>query len=139
MKIVLDTNVLVSGMINPDGPPGKVLDLAMAGEVTVYIDARIESEYHEVLSREGLPLSIERARTNLATILEIAVRVTATPLHIQIPDPDDLKFIEVAVAAGADCIVTGNKRHFPKRAARGVPVLSPFEFMQLIGEINKPD
>jgi len=45
--------------------------------------------------------------------------------------------IEVAVEARADCIVTGNKRHFPKAATKNIPVLSPSEFMQLIGEIKR--
>jgi putative PIN family toxin of toxin-antitoxin system len=139
MRIILDTNVLVSGMINPDGPPGKILNLVARRKVIVYVDARIEYEYSDVLSRQGMPFTTKSAREVLDRLQKVVIRITADPLHIQVPDPDDLMFIEVAVEAQADCIVTGNKRHFPKAATKNISVLSPSEFMQLIGDIKKPD
>ena len=51
MKVVLDTNVLVSGLLNPDGNPGRVLDLLLAGEITLLVDDRILAEYRAVLAR----------------------------------------------------------------------------------------
>ncbi|MGD9070912.1 MAG: putative toxin-antitoxin system toxin component, PIN family, partial [Desulfobacterales bacterium] len=51
MKIVLDTNVLVSGLLAPFGPSGKIVRMVSAGELILYIDARILSEYQEVLHR----------------------------------------------------------------------------------------
>jgi putative PIN family toxin of toxin-antitoxin system len=51
MKIVLDTNVLVSGLLTPFGPCGKIVRMVSAGKLILYIDARILSEYNEVLQR----------------------------------------------------------------------------------------
>lgn len=50
-RIVLDTNVLVSGMINPNGPPGRIVDLIREGLVELVVDDRILAEYSQVLSR----------------------------------------------------------------------------------------
>ncbi len=51
MKIVLDTNVLVSGLLTPFGPTGEIVRMVSAGELILAIDARILSEYQEVLHR----------------------------------------------------------------------------------------
>ena len=52
MKIVIDTNVLISGMLNPSGPPGKIVDLLRSGALQAVVDDRILSEYADVLRRE---------------------------------------------------------------------------------------
>ena len=56
-------------------------------------------------------------------------RVVAPPLDLKLPDPDDAMFVEVAVAGQADAIATGHTGHFPPRSFRGLPVLSPAEFL----------
>jgi len=56
-------------------------------------------------------------------------------LKSHLPDPDDEPFLEIALAAKAMAIVTGNKRHFPKREYEGVKILSPAEFLKGIGKI----
>jgi len=127
---VLDTNVLVSGLLSPLGSPGRIIDLVIEGEIMVFIDERIFYEYRDVLSRPELPLSKQEAMDLLGFILDNAVKVVAAPLKIKLPDPDDLMFIEVAVEARVDVIVTGNKRHFPKGKTGNIPVLSPSEFLE---------
>jgi len=52
VKIVLDTNVLISGMLSPSGPPGKIIDLLRSGALQLVVDDRILSEYTDVLRRE---------------------------------------------------------------------------------------
>jgi predicted nucleic acid-binding protein len=61
---------------------------------------------------------------------EEGLSVVAGPLTISLPDPDDQPFWEVALAAGAEALVTGDKRHFPKRAYQGVKIVSPLEFLE---------
>jgi predicted nucleic acid-binding protein len=51
-------------------------------------------------------------------------------LEIDLPDPDDEPFLEVAIAGRVEAIVTGNKRHFPKKDYKGVRILSPAEFLE---------
>jgi predicted nucleic acid-binding protein len=56
--------------------------------------------------------------------------VAPSQLDVVLPDPKDLPFIEVAVAASADALVTGNVKHFPKHATAGVPILSLRAFLE---------
>ena len=123
MKIVLDTNVLVSALLTPQGLPAQILLLALAGDLTLLFDERILEEYREVLHRPRFAIP----RDQLAEILEQLEAdgelVAATPVTAALPDPDDRPFIEVALSGRADALVTGNVRHFPPDL--GVVVLSP--------------
>ena len=132
MKIVLDTNVLVSGFLSPLGAPARIVGLALDGVLTLCVDPRIEYEYLEVLLRPKWNFNPADVRVVLEAIMEDAIKINAAPLNITIPDADDLMFIETAVTARADAIVTGNKKHFPQKAAGSIPVLSPAEFLEMI-------
>lgn len=132
MKIVLDTNVLVSGMLNPGGTPGRILDLVSTAHVTVLFDDRILAEYRDVLARPKLRLPATFAALIIEGIERNGVLVPAPPLDIALPDPQDVPFVEVAEAGGAAAIVTGNGRHFlPITGALSVEVLTPAEFFVL--------
>lgn len=129
MNIVLDTNVLVSGLLNPVGIPGRILDLVNAGFVTVLYDDRILAEYRDVLSRPRLRIEPAEAALVLDQIEHGGILFPAQPLDVDLPDPGDLPFLEVADAGGAVPLVTGNGRHFvPLRGSTAVPVLTPAEF-----------
>ncbi|HEU0016709.1 MAG TPA: putative toxin-antitoxin system toxin component, PIN family [Longimicrobium sp.] len=131
MRVVLDTNVVVSGLLSPGGPSGRILDLVAGGKLTVVYDDRIIGEYEEVLARPRLAIPVEIAATLLALIERTGVLVPAAPLHVPIPDVDDLPFLEVA-AEGAAVLITGNRRHFDEAASSvGVTVVSPAEFLGL--------
>jgi len=84
-----------------------------------------------MLHRSGLRIEPADADAALELIRDAAIRVTTRPLACKLPDPDDLPFLELAREAGA-VLVTGNKRHFPKRACRGVTIVSPREFLDLL-------
>lgn len=129
MRIVLDTNVLVSGLLSPWGAPAVVVRLAVAGELQLAVDPRIVDEYREVLSRPRFGFDPEDVRTILEHLTRESRWVSCRPLPTTLPDPDDEVFLEVALAAGADALVTGNSRHFPAASACGVCVLSPAELV----------
>ncbi len=131
MRIVLDTNVLVAGLLTPDGACGRVLDLVIEGVVEICVDGRILGEYETVLRRPRLAISPGDARPVLDIIRRIAEPVAAIPLPADLPDKDDAPFLEVATAAGA-ILVTGNLRHFPKKACKDVRVLSPAGLLDLL-------
>ncbi len=127
--IVLDTNVLVAGLLNPFGPPGRLLDLILTGEVQLACDDRILAEYRQVLARKRFGFD-QTAIADLLTYLEAeGQHVTAPPRNIDLPDPDDAPFLEVALAAQASALVTGNTRHYPASSRRGVAVLTPIQFI----------
>jgi predicted nucleic acid-binding protein len=96
-------------------------------------DFRLLSEYREVLSRPKFNLAKEAVETFLAQVEEEGLLVSAKPLNYGLPDPDDEPFLEVALSARVAAIVTGNKRHFPKREYEGVKILSPQEFLKTLG------
>jgi putative PIN family toxin of toxin-antitoxin system len=131
LKIVLDTNVLVSAFLSAEGAPAQVVALVLAGEVDLLYDARIVAEYEEVLARPRFKLDPDDVAEVLRQLVAGGERVDAQPAEPQLPDPDDQPFLEVAVAGRADAIVTGNPRHFP----RGLPVavLSPRALLEHLG------
>lgn len=131
MKIVLDTNVLVSGLLQPFGPPGQIVRLVASGELVLYHDPRILAEYREVLLRDKFGFDPERAGILLEEIRAGGIPVAARPLAIRLPDSEDEPFLEVALAGGAQCLVTGNVKHYPAEARSGVEVLAPRSFIEL--------
>ena len=131
-RAVVDTNVLVSGLLRPDNPPGRILDLVLAGELQPIFDDRILREYRQMLRRPRFHFH-EGAVADLMDYLERFGWLLAAPtLAVRLPDPKDLMFLEVA-AESASPLITGNLRHFPPEVidTLGVQVLSPMEFMEL--------
>ena len=126
MRVVLDTNVLVSGMLHAAGSPGRVLDAVFMGDFRAVCDDRILAEYREVLARPKFQFEPAHCERVLAYFLDSAERVVAPPLPVMLPDPDDRPFLEVAAHADAT-LITGNSRHFPSELRRGVSVLTPAE------------
>lgn len=126
MRIVLDTNVLVSAMLTGGGTPDQVLHLVLQGAVTLLADSRIFAEYDEVTARPAFRFDARERRILLEALERIAEPVVAPPLKLALPDPDDRVFVEVAIAGRADVLITGNTRHFqPKHGSLPVSVLLP--------------
>src|SRR5260370_4617266 len=115
IRVVLDTNIIVSAYLNQNGPPFRVLKLALAGLVRLCASGPILAEYQELLERKRLPMDARRASLFLKKIRDASLLVKPVPgLSIKLPDPDDRIFLECAEAAKADYLVTGNTKHFPK-------------------------
>ena len=129
MKIVLDTNVLVSALLHPGSLPSRVVDLVLTRQVTLAFDLRIFGEYQEVLLRPEFAFPPQQVSDLMAFLWSVGERVQAASLPLRLPDPDDVMFIEVAVSALADALVTGNGKHFPVSQRHGVRVLSPREWL----------
>ena len=129
MKVVLDTNVLVSGFLNPRGAPGALVRLAAEGRLTPCYDARILAEYREVLLRPRFGLTPGLVDAFLDQVESEGHPASPRPLSSRLPDPDDEPFLEVAASCVAP-LVTGNLRHYPASARAGVEVESPAEFLE---------
>ena len=130
MNVVLDTNVLVAGLLTPHGPSGRVVDLLLNGELIPCFDDRIMAEYREVLGRAKFGFDRVQIEAVLDYIEGEGTHIVAVPLRMALPDPDDLAFLEVAVAAQAECLITGNLRHFPAKLRHGLRVETPHEFIE---------
>ena len=129
MNIVLDTNVLVAGLLSPFGPYGEIVRMVSSGEITLSFDARVMTEYAEVLDRPKFKLEKDKVSAFLDHVEHRGIIVAASPLPQSLPDIDDEVFLEVAIAAHAECLITGNQVHFPSELCQGVTVLSPSEFL----------
>ena len=129
MRLVVDTNVLVSGLLTPFGPPGVIVGLIAGGRLGLCYDARMLAEYDAVLHRPSFPFGEEDVALFLAQIRANGELVPPVPLSIRLRHPDDEPFLEVANAAMVDFLVTGNLRHFPERSWKGVRIVSPRQFL----------
>ncbi len=133
MKVVIDTNVLVSGMLTRDGTCVQVIQLGYQKLIPWQVDRRVLDEYQEILLRPKFRMTPEDVSEAIDMIVTCAEFVTALPLDVALPDSSDLPFLEVAHASEA-VLVTGNTRHFPKRLCKGVPVLTPRQFLESIAQ-----
>jgi len=129
MRIVLDTNVVVSGLPSAAGPPAWILEAVVAGELELALDAAIFEEYERVLRRPEFSFPSARVEDLLALIDQWAFWVAAAPRpRLPLPDPGDEPFLAVA-GATASVLVTGNLRHYPARSRGGVRVLTSRQFV----------
>jgi uncharacterized protein len=132
MNIVLDTNVLVAGLLSPFGPCGEIVRMVSSGELKLSYDARILAEYGEVLRRKKFRFHEEKVASLLDQIRHGGLPVASSPLPVSLPDPDDEPFLEVAMAGQVVCLITGNLDHFPPPSRAGVMVLPPSEFLAFL-------
>jgi putative PIN family toxin of toxin-antitoxin system len=128
---VIDTNVVVSGLLTPGGNAARILDAVTEGRIKLAYDARILAEYRDVLRRPKLrikPIRIEAFLDGLRS------QVLVSPKHIEVraPDPDDLIFIEAARATAAQTVVTGNQKDFPPGIRHDVRILTPAEAVRIL-------
>jgi len=130
LKVVLDTNVLVSAFLKPRSNPGRILHLVLQGNIQIIINEHIMAEYFEVLTRPKFDLK----RDNIQIVLELfrskGIYAPALPESFQLPDKGDEPFLEAALSVKADALITGNKKHFPKKFLKGQKVASPEEFLR---------
>ncbi len=127
MKVVLDTNVIVSGLINVEGAPAQIVNLLLNGRIALLYDSRILREYIEVLNRKKSGFKRSALDPIFDYLRNEGEYVTAEPTSKRFVDNNDTMFYEVAKTAGARCLVTGNKGHFPNEKI----VKSPKEFIDL--------
>lgn len=128
MRIALDTNVLVSGLLSPFGASAEVLRLIVGGAMVPLYDARIAGEYRELLFLRELEINPSYARQFLDAFVAGGEPVTAAPLKKGLADPDDEMFLEVVLSGDAEFLITFNLKHFPAKAGR-VRVVEPRVFL----------
>lgn len=131
---MVDTNVLVSALIRSEGIPARILDVILSRQAKTVLDHRIYLEYVEVLLRPEFGFSRDLVDDLLDFLWLSSERVRVATMSVELPDADDTKFLEVAMTASADFLITGNLRHFPARQRHGVHVVSPREWWELWSE-----
>jgi putative PIN family toxin of toxin-antitoxin system len=131
LRLVLDTNIVVSAALKPDGLQRTVFLLAITRPSRLYVSSPILEEYRDVLSRPELQIRKGLRRQFLQLIENRAHRIQPSQ-HLQIAaDPDDNMFLECADAARADYLITGNARHFP-RFWKKTKIITSRDFLNLV-------
>ena len=135
LRAALDTNVVLSGLRSERGASYELLRLLRGGLWKLVLSNAALTEYEEVLKRESASLGL--------TLLEIdhfldALCILAEQCHPVgnwvplLSDPDDEAFAHLTADARADALATFNIGHFKPARARGIPVMTPAEFLAML-------
>lgn len=131
LRLVVDTNVLVSAALKSEGLQRTTFLLAITKPARLYVSPPILEEYAEVLSRPELSIR-KGLRLQLLQLIKNRGRLVTPSRRIEVTsDPDDNIFVECADAARADYLVTGNRRHFPP-FWKNTKIITPREFVTLV-------
>ena len=131
LRLVIDTNVLVSAALKPDGLQRTTFLLAITKPGRLYVSTPVLEEYAEVLSRPELSIR-KGLRLQLLQLIKNHGHLVAASRQIEVTsDPDDNIFVECADAARADFLITGNRKHFPA-FWKSTKIVTPREFVSLV-------
>jgi putative PIN family toxin of toxin-antitoxin system len=138
IRVILDTNIIVSAYLNQDGLPFFILKLALSGSVRLCASEAVFAEYEELLRRKSYPMDSRRAKLLLKHI-RAASHIVRPVEGLEITkDPDDNIFLECAQAAKAHYVVTGNTEHFPQRF-KYTKVITPRTFINIWKDLRPED
>lgn len=123
MRVVLDTNILISACWKPDGNEARMIEMVQSGALIACVSEALVEEYREVAARKKFDKQRSCLSQAIETILARAVRVVPANRCEACSDPDDNLLLECAFAAEAKFVVTGNLADFPA-GWRGVRVVN---------------
>ena len=126
LKVVLDTNILVSALWTPVGNASAIIDLIFSDKIIPCFDQRIINEYRTVLFRPRLSFPAGQVDELLAEITGRGISVISIQSDTTFSDESDRKFYDVAKYCGA-YLITGNIRHYPKDPL----IVSPARFLEI--------
>ena len=126
MKVVVDTNVIVSALLSSNGIPAKILSLILNGSIKILYDNRIIFEYYDVLSRKEFGFFEEIINDITGFIKREGEYINTGHLKMNFTDEADKKFYEVYKFGEAQYLITGNTKHFPKEKT----IITPKDFLQ---------
>lgn len=139
-KVVIDTNVVVSAGISQDGNPAFIFGMLILGIIQNYTTNEILDEISEVLRRPRIAKRITQRQQDflLETFEELSEKIvpTATVQAVR-EDPDDDKFLECAVSASAEYIISGDGHLLNLGEFRGIKIVSPAKFVSIMQQKGK--
>lgn len=141
MRIVIDTNVVVSRFLSPKGAPAQIFEKWRLESFELLVSEPVLSEYQKALSykhvRARHRMTDEEIAETIRDFRKFAILVNpAEKLAVIKEDPDDNKFLEVAEAGGAGYIVSGDEHLLKLREYRSIQILPPTAFLAALGSIQ---
>ena len=141
MKIVLDSNVFISGIFWK-GFPNEIIKLAEKGKLEIFTTNEILEELFGVLKREKFKHLFEEGKTNINEVSEKVLELVKICEHIKgiriiKEDPSDDKFLACAISCQASFIVSGDKHLLKLKKFQGILIVSPREFLKLYSKQKK--
>ena len=136
MRLVLDTNVVASGLLW-DGRPARLIDAAQANEVELFTSRVLLAELTRILRRAKFTKAIAASGASLEEIVlgyaELAILVTPVPIPPTVlDDPDDDHVLACALAGNAELVVSGDRDLLSLKTFRAIPIITPAEAMRII-------
>jgi uncharacterized protein len=144
VRIVVDTNLLVSGIISAGGLPRQLVDAAKAGEFELCTSEVLLAELLDVFSRGKFAARLAQAGLTPEGIvgelrrIAVVVPTPATPPRVVLTDPDDDHVIAAAIAGSADLIASGDKRDLlPLGSYASIPIVTARDALERLGAVLK--
>ena len=135
MRVVLDTNILISALITRNTPPDKLYQAWLRGEIELVISDAQVAEIYDVLSRPRLRrfLDADEADAIAENIAARALVITELPVVNVSPDPKDNPVLASAIAGKAELIVSGDKKHMLDLGeVEGIPIVTARKALELM-------
>jgi len=132
-KVVIDTNVLISSLLKAESQARKIYRLVLRGKIELYISEDLVKELRRVLEYPKLGIEKLQREAFFKNLLRVATLVDPKQIvNVIKTDPPDNKFLECAVEAKADYLITGDNKHLlPLKSFRETRILSPAAFLRL--------
>jgi putative PIN family toxin of toxin-antitoxin system len=139
VKVVLDTNVVISRTFSPDGAPATIISRWLQGTFELLISMAILDEYRQALTypriQQRIRIGVEAVEQMLADFERVATSIEPGRLSVGVSfDPDDDKFLECALSGNADYLVTGDQHLLALGTFRGIPVVTPAAFLVMLDD-----
>lgn len=141
LRVVLDTNVIVSGFISPHGPPGKILKALRAKHFQLITSSLINNEIMDVMERPQLQekYGLDKYLFDVAYLLwGLSEIIKKTPPIKKSRDSDDDKFLSTALGGNAHYLVSGDHDLLALKDKINVSIVTPAEFVKILTSIEKP-
>jgi putative PIN family toxin of toxin-antitoxin system len=138
MKVIIDTNVLISAAVAGRNPETVILFVTANSNFEWVVSAEILTEYKEVLSRRKLKLTEERQQ-RWFNIIDAVTKLIDVEVEVDFPrDQKDAKFIACAIAANADFLITGDRDFTEAQIVGNTTIISVSLFKRLVCDTFPP-
>jgi uncharacterized protein len=144
IKIVLDTNVFISGLLTPGRAPAQLLELILSGKIKLVISPQIIQEIQRVIQYPGIvklmkkrQITREELEDAILKIIRVAT-ITSGAVNVQgvCADPDDDMFLAGALEGQADYIISGDHHLIDLKIYQGIKIIPPAAFIELTMELE---